>query len=181
MGFFTNLIDGVKSAGAWTLNNAGNIAGAVNAVAKVGGVAAVSIGTNNDVDDETRKLQDFHQNFDKASKKLDTLARNLVPKVEDEPESGKKQIDLVDSVTGIFKNQATLTPDLLPTHTMYEDLSKFLGQMNVPTSIQSEETTVDVINSIGTSLFKLQSPEDPSAAGDLVHKHETSIDIGGEA
>ena len=166
MGFFANLFDSVKSAGMWALNNAGSIADVVGTVAKVAGSLAAPSETVSVGDTESDHLIQFHQNFDLVSKKLNDMAVESASHPPPSLEADQELLTLKDSVTGIWKDPATLTPQNLPTQTMYEDLSKFLGQMNVPTTFKldggkedgGKAETIDVVNKLGAALFDLGKP-----------------------
>lgn len=142
MGFWSSLIDGVKSAGGWVLDHSGDIASAVGTVAKIAGTFAVAA----DSGDETAKmaahqkhLEEFHRNFDTASGLLEKAARKASKQVSEKAAGvwsfplGEFAADncVKDYFTGIWKNLSSLLLDGTPAVLMYQDLSKWIGALSV--------------------------------------------------
>ena len=176
MGLFSNLLNGVKSAGMWALNHSGDIAGVVDAVAQVAGVLEIPRDTPRLEDAHSDNLNQFHQNFAAVSRKLEKTARKSAAVSSKELHSHDKQTILTDSVTGIWKDPVGLTPASRPTQTMYEDLSRFLGQMNVPTAFPKKDDPNDVVHQLGSALFKLK---DPSKIGSHPDTLSTKLEVPG--
>ena len=161
MEFFGKFLEGIRSAGVWALNNSSDMAGVVDTVARNAGSIASSesptVGFKSDDDDGSSNVEDYHQNFKLVSTYLLQTAKAEAQKLNNSNtvQPNDKTIILDDGVSGIFKNPAGLTPDGHPTHTIYTDLSKFLGQMNVPLSVSSSENkdTTDVAYELGRALF----------------------------
>lgn len=63
MGFFDSIIDGVKSAGGWALDHAGDIANVVGTVAKVAGAVALFQVDAGTADGSNTHLKDFFSNL----------------------------------------------------------------------------------------------------------------------
>jgi hypothetical protein len=159
MGFWSSLIDGVKSAGGWVLDHSGDIASAVGTVAKIAGTFAVAA----DSGDETAKmaahqkhLEEFHRNFDTASGLLEKAARKA-SKQASEKAAGVRSFPpgefaadncVKDYFTGIWKNPSALLPDGTPAVPMYQDLSKWMGALGVPPS-----QSLDIASEVGKALF----------------------------
>ncbi|KAF5535185.1 hypothetical protein FMEXI_10936 [Fusarium mexicanum] len=164
MGFWSSLVDGVKSAGGWVLDHAGDIAGAVGTVAKIAGTFAVAA----ESDDETTRLAGhqknlalFHRNFDVASGLLKTEAREASKQVDEKAirqrsffaDDFTSEDRVRDYFTGIWKNPSALLPDGTPAVPMYQDLSKWLGALGVPV-----DQSLDVSSEVGKAIFAIESP-----------------------
>lgn len=164
MGFWGSLVDGVKSAGGWVLDHAGDIAGAVGTVAKIAGTFAVAAESG----DETAKmaahqkhLDEFHRNFDTASGKLEKEAKRASKKASKKALSVRSfpadefatEDSVKDRFTGIWKNPSALLSDGTPAVPMYQDLSKWIGALGVPHS-----QSLDVASEVGKALFAIDAP-----------------------
>ena len=192
MGFFGNFFESVKSAGSFVLSHAGDIASAVKTVATIAGAVALPTETFIVGDEASDNLTQFYPRFSQISTELDQTAVNATKKKAPAWDDNENPLTLKDSITGIFKDPTALTNAGLPTQTMYEDLSKFLGQMNVPTVYQQKSDPkgdqkgdqksdpLDVVNKLGSALFVLKPP--PTDPTDLTGFPDTlpvSLDVPG--
>ncbi|KAJ1337228.1 hypothetical protein MN608_00079 [Microdochium nivale] len=155
MGFWSNLVEGAKSAGGWVLDHSGDIATAVGTVAKIAGNLMV---LEDGVEvDHASHLEDFHKNFKMATFKLQQAAKGAA----NDPKLNAHQLKLrasvqndylesevnLDSFTGVWKTPATLVNGEPAVH-MYADLSKWLSALGVPAN-----ATVDVAEQAAKALF----------------------------
>lgn len=151
MGFFDSIIDGVKSAGGWALDHAGDIANVVGTVAKVAGAVALFQVDAGTTDDSNTHLKDFFSNFRLASDKLTETAKNALDGQATAPdgptEKSTESTTNEDSITGIWKHPAPLSEGQPPLD-MYQDLSKWLALLGVPAS-----QNVDVAAAAAQAIF----------------------------
>ncbi|PNP81446.1 hypothetical protein FNYG_05252 [Fusarium nygamai] len=169
MGLFSNIWDGIKSAGRWVIDHAGDIASAVAAVAKVAShlltldtstpsFAANAILKSQENATESQMLAAYHENFGYAS---DRLAATAKAGVKAPPKMTGKTITIDDGLVGLWTYPEGLSSDGNPSASMYQDLSAFMGTMNIPVSWKDDSGVVhDTVNELGQVLFAKTGPKD---------------------
>ncbi|KAF5577587.1 hypothetical protein FPCIR_12031 [Fusarium pseudocircinatum] len=164
MGFFDNLWDGVKSAGGWAIDHAGDIASVVGTVGRVAGLLGTNSFATNAIPEkeanntDSQKLAKYHQNFAYVS---DRLAATASAGVKAPPKMTGKTKTIDDGLVGLWTDPEGLSSDGKPSTSMYHDLSAFMGTMNIPVSWKDDSGLVhDTVNELGRVLFAKTGPQD---------------------
>ncbi|SCV50607.1 uncharacterized protein FFB14_11525 [Fusarium fujikuroi] len=169
MGWFVNLLDGVKSAGQWLIDHSGDIAPVLGAVGKaasyllpldnsVPDFAASAIIANQDNESGSKRLADFPQNFAYVSGRLAAAAKAGVKAI---PKMAGKTITIDDGLVGLWTDPTGLSFNGKPSTSMYQDLSAFMGTMSIPVFWTDGSGVVhDTVNDIGQILFANSGSQD---------------------
>lgn len=191
MGFFSSLIDGAKSAGQWVINHSGQISEAVGVVAKVATLIPVAEGMEAEAfiaHDTKTHVDKFAANFAKATALLEQEAKTAADTADTEKleiHCGDQPTVTSDTVSGIVTQPATTETtsvtgsrgsDAEPYAplVLYEDLSKFLGQMGVP-GVVGTKTITDVTAQLGLGLFAKPTITDRSNLASPVNTIASTI------
>jgi len=166
MGFFGNLWDGIKSAGQWAIQNSASITPVLEAVGKA--AASVILADENISHEfaeytlaaragasDQQKLTTFPADFQYVSDQLAARAKKEVKaQVAAAPKIQGKTTTTDDGVVGLFRDPNGLSYNNKPSTSMYQDLSAFMGTMNIPFSWKDSAGTIhDAVNDIGQILF----------------------------
>ncbi|KAF5669318.1 hypothetical protein FDENT_11586 [Fusarium denticulatum] len=174
MGFFKNLVDGVKSAGGWVLDHSSDIAPVVGTVGKVAAellvlnnstssfsVNAITESQSNETkgnESGSQQSAKFHQNFAYVSDQLAAIAKAGVS-APLKTTGNSATVD--DGLVGLWTDPEGLSSDGKPSTSIYHDLSAFMGTMNIPVSWKDDSGLVhDTVNELGQVLFAKTGPQD---------------------
>ncbi|RBA11153.1 hypothetical protein FPRO05_04326 [Fusarium proliferatum] len=172
MGLFSNIWDGIKSAGQWAIEHSADIGSVVKAVAKA---AELLIALDNSIpgftsdailqsqanETDSQKLYKYPRRFAYVSDQLAATAKAGV-KATSQPTGKTTTID--DGLVGLWTDPNGLSFDGKPSTSMYQDLSAFMGTMNIPLSWKDDSGLVhDTVNDIGQILFVNSGPQDLTA------------------
>ncbi|KAF5674791.1 hypothetical protein FCIRC_7656 [Fusarium circinatum] len=172
MGLFGNLWDGVKSAGQWALDHSANIAPVVKAVGDAASHLLLMDNSNSDfaaaavpesLANETgsQQLAKYPQTFAYVSRRLAATAKEGV---QANPEMAGKTTTIEDGLVGLWTDPNGLSFDGSPSISMYQDLSAFVGTMNIPVSWTDSSGDVrDTVHEIGQILFANSGPQSLAA------------------
>jgi len=168
MGLFNNIWDGIKSAGQWAIEHAADVSQVVGAVAKA---AAFLLTLDNSIPSSTRDAIFQNQENKTDSQKLseypgtfayvsDQLAATAKAGVKAPPKIAGKTTTITDSLVGLWTEPTGLSFDGEPSTSMYQDLSAFMGTMNIPLSWKDNSGHFhDTVNEIGQMLFANSGPQ----------------------
>ncbi|KAF4947579.1 hypothetical protein FGADI_10310 [Fusarium gaditjirri] len=169
MGLFGNLWDGIKSAGQWAINHSADIAPVLGAVGKAAGIllfqdksvpsfVADAILESQANETDSQKLAKYPERFAYVSSQLAATAKSGVPAP---PKLTGKITTIDDGVVGLWRDPNGLSFNGTPSTSMYQDLSAFMGTMNIPLSWKDESGHVhDTVDDIGQTLFANNGPQD---------------------
>ncbi|KAF5649987.1 hypothetical protein F52700_426 [Fusarium sp. NRRL 52700] len=159
MGLFGNILDGIKSAGQWAIDHSADIAPVIGAVGKAAGAllavdnnipgftpdASLEIKAN---ETGSQQLAKYPQRFAYVSRQLAATAKEAVQAM------AGKTTTIEDGLVGLWTDPNGLSFDGSPSISMYQDLSAFMGTMNIPVSWKDSSGTVhDTVKDIGQILF----------------------------
>ena len=166
MGFFSNLWDGIKSAGQWAIQNSATITPVLEAVGKAAAAAILAdenispefaeytlAARANESDQD--KLAAFPQRFAYVSDKLAARAKlGAKARLASAPKLEGKTTTTDDGIVGLCRDPNGLSFNGKPSTSMYHDLAAFMGTMNIPFSWTDKSGIIhDVVNDIGMAIF----------------------------
>ncbi|KAF4429952.1 hypothetical protein FACUT_8992 [Fusarium acutatum] len=172
MGLFGNLWDGIKSAGQWAIDHSANIAPVLEAVGKAAGALVLMDNSNTafaadavpeSLANETgsQQLARYPQTFAYVSARLAATAKEGLNTF---PKKAGKTTTIDDGLVGLWTDPNGLSFDGKPSISMYQDLSAFMGTMNIPVSWTDSSGVVhDTVNDIGQILFANTGPQSLAA------------------
>ncbi|KAF4497410.1 hypothetical protein FAGAP_6432 [Fusarium agapanthi] len=160
MGLFGNLWDGVKSAGQWAIDHSANIAPVVKAVGNAAsallmdnsntGFATAAVPESLANETGSQQLAKYPQTFAYVSHRLAAAAKEGV---QANPEMASKTTIIEVGLVGLWTDPNGLSFDGSPSISMYQDLSAFMGTMNIPVSWTDSSGDVhDTVHEIGQIL-----------------------------
>jgi hypothetical protein len=185
MGFFSSLVDSVKSAGQFVMNHSAQIEQAATIVGKVASLALLALPEEKRglASDGTTvgDLESYSENFTAAAGYIQQQALTAVNKLGSaESAIARDARDAIvindDKISGVWSEPAHLDDSGYPSLVMYKDLANFLGQMKVPTTVTSKAavngqvttSTTDVVALAGAALFADTLTEEDEASDNPV-------------